>query len=118
MTGEYVVVNLDRDVVVASRITVAGTSALRKQGLLGVKQLDSGSGIWIAPCEAVHTIGMKIPIDVVFLDRAMRVKKIIPALKPFRIALSFSAYSVLELEAGAIARSNTSVHDHLRFTPL
>ena len=99
----------------ATDVIIAGTSASRKQGLLGIEHFASGSGLWIAPCEAVHTFGMKVPIDVIFLDRGFRVTKVIAALKPFRISVSLSAYSVLELEAGAIARSRTKVNDHLRF---
>ncbi len=115
MGSEYTVSNIERDVLVAGAVTIAGTSASRKQGLLGIEHIAPGGGLWIAPCEAVHTIGMKLPIDVIFLDRRFRVTKLISALKPFRISVSLSAYSVLELEAGAIARSRTKVNDHLRF---
>lgn len=118
MSGEYAVVNVDRNVTLACRISVAGTSALRKQGLLGLEKLGEGAGIWLAPCEAIHTFGMRIPIDVIFLDRELRVKKAVPGLPPRRIAVAFSAYSVLEIESGAIARSDTRVGDVLKFQPL
>lgn len=115
MSGLYSVMNVDRNVALGSRISFAGTSALRKQGLLGRDCLEEGAGIWIAPCEAVHTFGMKIPIDVIFLNRELRVKKAVPALKPGRVSVAFSAYSVLEMDCGAIARSNTKVGDLLKF---
>jgi uncharacterized membrane protein (UPF0127 family) len=118
MRGFYAVYNLDRQLAVANHIAVAGTSALRKQGLLGMQRLQSGAGLWIAPCEAIHTFGMKISLDVIFLDRDLRVKKLVNDLRPRRLAVSFSAYSVLEIEAGAIARSGTRVGDRLRFSPL
>ncbi len=118
MAGQYAVLNLDRERTLAGKISVAGTSALRRQGLLGVDKLTEGGGIWIAPCEAVHTFGMQVPIDVIFLDRELRVKKLVPALRPKRLSVSLSAYSVLELEAGAIERSDTRLGDRLRFTPL
>lgn len=118
MPGEYEVVNVDRGLLLAGHISVAGTSALRKQGLLGVDCLKSGSGLWIAPCEAVHTFGMRMAIDVIFLDRGLRVKKLAPYLPPRRLAIAFSAYSVLEVEAGSIQRTNTCIGDLLRFSPL
>lgn len=39
-------------------------------------RLEEGSGIWIAPCEAIHTLGMKTPIDAIFIDHQLRVKKL------------------------------------------
>ena len=48
---------------------IADTSAKRRTGLLKHKSLEPGDGLWIAPCEGVHTFGMKFPIDVVFLSR-------------------------------------------------
>jgi uncharacterized membrane protein (UPF0127 family) len=118
MSGPYAVLNVDRDHWLGQRVSVAGTSAQRKQGLLGIDRIDRGAGIWIAPCEAIHTFGMKIAIDVIFLDRELRVKKLVPALKPWRLSVSLRAYSVLELEAGAINRTGTCLGDRLRFSRL
>ena len=111
---EYEVVNLDRGSSIATRIRVAGTSSARRSGLLGVETLR-GSGLWIAPCEAIHTFGMRIPIDAIFLDGAHRVTKVRPDLKPRRISVSLSASSVLEVEAGTVSRSATQIGDHLVF---
>lgn len=117
MAEVYSVFNEDRRHLLAGRISVAGTSGARKRGLLAVDALDSQGGLWIAPCEAVHTFGMKMPIDVIFLDRQLRVTRLVPHLSPWRVAVSLRAHSVLELQAGAIARAHTRLGDHLRFTP-
>ncbi|MGA8026813.1 MAG: DUF192 domain-containing protein [Bryobacteraceae bacterium] len=114
-TGDYIVQNLDRGSVIANQVRIAGSSSARRRGLLGVEGLEKGSGIWIAPCEAIHTFGMKMPIDVVFLDREYRVNKLRPRLRPSRISVCLSACSVLELEAGAISRSTTRLGDRLAF---
>ena len=114
-TNQYSVFNIDRAVNLADSVSVAGSSPLRKRGLLGVDTLQAGAGLWIAPCEAVHTFGMRMPIDVVFLDRAFRVRKLVSGLRPWRIAFALKACSVLELEAGAISRTETSIGDRLRF---
>jgi uncharacterized protein len=111
----YRVFNLNGGIEVAGRVTVAGTSASRKKGLLGVNGLPGGAGLWIAPCEAIHTFGMKMPIDVIFLDRALRVCKLASSVRPWRVSICLKAHSVLELEAGAIARSNTHIGNRLRF---
>jgi len=72
----------------------------RLRGLLGRKQLNEEQGLWISPCPSVHTIGMRYPIDVVFLDRRGEVKKISHNLKPMKFSSCVGAYSVLELTEG------------------
>ena len=113
---EYTVLNQDRGSTVAKRVCVAGTSRARRQGLLNISQLDIEAGLWIAPCEAVHTFGMRMPLDVLFLDRELRVRKIRCGVKPRRIAVCLRADSVLELAAGAVSRSATSLGDRLKFS--
>lgn len=102
----------------AGRVLVAGTSAERRKGLLGVERIDEGSGLWIAPCEAVHTFGMGMPIDVVFLDRKFKVKKVRKAMMPGRVAICLTGSSVLELAAGAVECSDTGVGDYFSIEPI
>jgi uncharacterized protein len=59
--------------VIGTRIAVADTGLARLIGLLGRKKLEQGSGLWIQPSSGVHTFGMRFPIDVVALDRKLRV---------------------------------------------
>jgi len=72
----------------------------RMRGLLGRRQLDDDQGLWISPCPSVHTIGMRYPIDVVFLDRQGIVKKIKHHLKPMKFSSCIDAFAVLELSEG------------------
>ncbi len=113
----YMVFNKSRSRNLAARVSVAGTSRTRRQGLLGKERIEPGTGLWIAPCEAVHTFGMKTAIDIVFLDRNYRVRKLVRDLKPCRIALCLKAVSVLELGSGNIEQSETCVGDHIQFQP-
>lgn len=112
---EYVVVNIDRRSTVAQRVCVAGSSSARRKGLLGIACLADGAGLWIAPCEAIHTFGMKMPIDAIFLDRHLQIRKLQRQLQPKRISVCLSAASVLEVEAGTAVRTGTAVGDRLRF---
>lgn len=107
--------NLTRGTMLADRAKAAVTSRERRTGLLRRESLTEGEGLWIAPCEAIHTFGMKFPIDVVFLDRARRVVKIREAVPAWRIAVCLRAHSVLELPAGTVRRSGTAVGDKLAF---
>lgn len=105
--------NKSRDILLAERAITAGTSQERRTGLLRHDSLEKGEGLWIAPCEAVHTIGMKFPIDVLFLDRKRKVLKIREDMKRWRMAACFRAHSVLELPAGIAKATGTSVGDQL-----
>ena len=112
---EYLVTNLDRGVVIATRVRIAGTSSERRKGLLNFEELPPGFGLWIAPCEAIHTFGMKIALDALFLDGRFRVRKTVKNLIPRRFSVCISAASVLEVEKGAIALSGTEPGDRLEF---
>ena len=109
----YHVVNTTKATPLGSRIRVAGTSRERREGLLGLNSLDDGGGLWINPCEAIHTFGMRMAIDVMFLDKHLRVRKQKRAIPARRIAVCLSANSVLELPAGTIERSRTEIGDVL-----
>lgn len=112
---EYRVTNVGRGVLIASRVRIAGKSADRRKGLLGLTSMPDGFGLWIAPCEAIHTFGMKMPIDALFLDARFRVRKAVKILAPRRLSLCVSAASVLEVEAGAIGLTGTEAGDILQF---
>lgn len=109
--------NTTKGTWLAFQAEVASTSSERRRGLLGREQLLPGEGLWIVPCEAIHTFGMKFPIDAVFLARDRRVVKIYRALAPWRVAFSLVSHSVLELPAGTIEASHTEPGDQLEFLP-
>jgi hypothetical protein len=86
--------------------------------LLGREGLDEGEGLWIVPCEAVHTFRMRFALDLVFVDRKLRVKKVKSNVLPGRVAACLSAHSVIELAAGTILRTQTQAGDRLAVTPV
>jgi uncharacterized membrane protein (UPF0127 family) len=99
----------------AEAAEVADTPATRRTGLLKHSRLDPGQGLWIVPCEAVHSFGMKFAIDVVYLDRKKKVRKTRPRMVPRRISGCLLAHSVLELPVGVIEASGTQAGDQLSF---
>ena len=94
---------------------IANTSELRRRGLLKHDSLKEGDGLWIAPCEAVHSFGMKFAIDVLYLDKKKKILKIRSNMVKSRISVCLSAFSVLELPAGMAAKTGTQVGDELEF---
>ena len=111
---QFSVRNLTRHTFLGGSIDLANTSAARRTGLLKRKGLDEGEGLWIAPCEAIHTFFMKFAIDVIYLDREQRVRKAVKNLVPWRISACLVAHSVLELAPGTIERTGTQRGDQLQ----
>jgi uncharacterized membrane protein (UPF0127 family) len=105
--------NQSRDTMLADCAHIADTSKSRKTGLLKHDRLERGEGLWITPCEGVHTMGMKFPIDVLFLDKKRRVLKIRAAMPRWRLAACLWAHSVLELPSGTAAETKTAAGDQL-----
>lgn len=107
--------NLTKGNVVASRLVVASTMKTRRRGLLGRHTFHPDEGILLTPCRSIHTFAMKFAIDVVFLDKQMRVVDVRRNVKPGRpMLLNRKAYSTLELPAGIAAARNIEVGDVLR----
>lgn len=111
------VVNPARCTELASRVEVADTGAARSKGLLGRRGLGKGEGLWIVPCESVHTFGMKFSIDLIYLDRDYRIRKIRKSVAPWRISACLTAHSVLELAAGAIGDNDALPGDIVTILP-
>ena len=104
--------NTTRDSLIGDRVTVADTSLTRMFGLLGKRGLDAGEGLWIKPSSGVHTVFMRFTIDVIGLDKEMKVVKLWPDLVPYRLtSVSTKIRSVIELPAGHIASSGVQLGD-------
>ncbi|MFT4774343.1 MAG: uncharacterized membrane protein (UPF0127 family), partial [Ilumatobacter sp.] len=97
------------DARVLASAELAETRAARRKGLLGRSSLDGA--LVIRPCRGVHTIGMKFPIDVAFIDEDGVVVKMLQMAR-HRVGIPvFSACTVIEANAGAFARWGVSVGD-------
>lgn len=117
MDTYYQLLNRTRGSVLASRLEVADNGRKRNKGLLGRDGLGPGEGLWIVPCESVHTFFMQFDIDLVYLDRNNKVRKVRSAVPPWRLSACLSAHSVVELPAGTIMQTETQRGDLLEFGP-
>jgi uncharacterized membrane protein (UPF0127 family) len=114
VSGEHVAVwNGTR--MLCNRARIATTPAERRSGLLGCMSLDRGEGLLLTECSAIHTVGMRIIIDVVFVDAEGVVQCAEPNIMSNRQVFCLTACSALELPAGTIVSTETSVGDVLRF---
>ena len=108
--------NQTRQLHLATSLAVAQTHWSRFRGLLGASQDDfrNGCGLWIRPCRGVHTLAMRFPIDVVYLDPAGTVVHLESGLRPWRFApVRLRAASVLELPQNTITSTGTALGDRI-----
>ena len=110
-------INARTDQPVASLVEMAETRATRRKGLLGRDGLPEGAALILRPCNAIHTVGMRFPIDVVFVDSHGVVRKIVHNMPPWRMAVSPLSRTTIELAAGQLNGDVLRVGDHVRLLP-
>jgi uncharacterized membrane protein (UPF0127 family) len=112
---KYRLRNLTRGTILGDAIDLADTSAKRTTGLLKHAGLRPGEGLWILPCEGVHTFFMKFALDLVYIDKKSVVRKAVSNVPPWRLSMCLPAHSIIELPAGTIEPSATRKGDQLEF---
>lgn len=115
--GAPMIINARSGQSIASSVEVATTRRARRRGLLGRDGLAAGCAFVLAPCWAVHTIGMRFPIDVVFVDDDGLVLKIVERMSGWRMAAASGAAITIELWAGAVQAVDVHVGDRLCLAP-
>lgn len=105
--------NASKQTVVVEKLELAESFIRRAVGLLGRKNLQSNSGLWIRPCSDIHTWFMQFNFDAVFVDEQLVVKSIHPNLKPWKFIWERSAKSVFELPEGKVTQARIEVGDQL-----
>ena len=99
--------------VVASSVDMALTRSDRRRGLLGRESIAPDHAMFIAPCIAIHTVGMGFPIDVAFVDARGTVVRLVHSMAPWRLAASIGGCAVIELAAGRLAEYGVKIGDRL-----
>ena len=114
---EMPVTNLTKKTWLATKVRKADSFLTRLVGLLKRTNLGPEEALWLAPSKGIHTIGMKFPIDVAFLDKDNVVLGIISGLVPYRVTgVRLKGHSVLELPKGTLKKSRTEVGDQLEIS--
>ncbi|MCG3208744.1 MAG: hypothetical protein FOGNACKC_02356 [Anaerolineae bacterium] len=110
------VLNQTRHIALISRGRLANTFWTRLRGLLGTDALQHGEGLILAGEKSIHTLFMRFPIDVVYVDKDYSVIRTTPNMVPYRLGpfVARSAY-VLEMPVGVITQTSTQVGDQLKF---
>lgn len=110
--------NQTRGTTVVERCKVAEGIAQRILGLHLLPRLEAGQGLLLPGATTIDTTFMGYPIDLVFLDRSLRVTRVVADMRPWRMVLrAYGGRDCLELPAGAAAASQTQAGDQLELIP-
>ncbi|RLA63237.1 MAG: DUF192 domain-containing protein [Epsilonproteobacteria bacterium] len=97
---EFVVKN--KNLNLGKDIKLADSTFSRVKGLMFDEKIE-GDGLLIRPCNSIHTFFMKFNIDVLFLNKSLKVVKIIRNMPPWRMSkIYWSAWQVLEFSGGSL----------------
>lgn len=108
------IVNISRNVVLASKLRIANDFWARTKGLIGEKKLESSSALLIPDCSSIHTFFMSVSIDVLFFNSANKIVRAVPKLAPYRFSFGpRETQGVIELPTGTLADTKTEVGDIL-----
>jgi len=111
---EWQIVNERSGAVIATHVTVAVGRLARSLGLLALPRLRAGEALWLAPCNGVHTVGMRYAIGVLALDAGGRVIAIRERVMPLRIvAPVHSGHTTVEMLPETVAASGVQIGDPL-----
>ncbi len=89
----------------------------RARGLLLRPPLAPGEGLLLQGCAAIHTLGMRYPLDIAFLDADLLVCHCVSGLPPLRLAACREARHTLELPPGGLVAGRIAPGMRLRLGP-
>ena len=113
----YVLKNKTQNTIVAAQTLIAKTYWQRFLGLMFRKSMETSEALVFYRAPSIHMFFMNFAIDVIFLDKNMRVVKIVSGLKPYRLANCFNSYCTIELADG-VAEKTVAINDEIElFSP-
>ncbi|MCF6298619.1 MAG: DUF192 domain-containing protein [Thiomicrorhabdus sp.] len=92
----------DKNTVLFKDVIIPASFLARARGLLWREELKGDEGMLFINCNSIHMLGMRIAIDVVFLNEYWEVVGCVSNLKPWRMAYNRKAKNVLEVRQGMV----------------
>jgi uncharacterized protein len=89
-------------VAMGVEVPVAERTLSRLLGLALLRRQRAGTGLLIPRCAAIHSFGMRFPLDVIFLDANGIAIRRVRCLAPCRFAGCRGAAAVLETPARSV----------------
>lgn len=105
--------------VLAWRVRRADKWLERALGFLPRAAIAPEEGLWFEGCRAVHTLGMRSALDVVFLDKEMRVVRVAEHVTPHKLYVAApNTHTIAEFGPGFAAANKLQPGDRLSLEPV
>jgi hypothetical protein len=96
--------------VIVARLTRLDGWWAKGVGVIGMRSLSSHEGVWLPGVSAVHTLFVRFPLDLLFLDDDLRTVGVMPNFPTWRpLAWRSGARHTLELGADSLVNSAIAV---------
>lgn len=96
--------NTTKNITLARHVEVAESFEARARGLLGRSTLPDQHCLWIHQCRSIHTFFMKFNIDVIFVDKNLKVTAVKKNLPKWCLSWGgFKAASCFEFKAFSVS---------------
>ena len=107
--------HLSKENIIAEKVEIADSFFARAMGLMWRNSMEEKSALWIKSGTHIHTMFMRFSIDLIFVDKNLKVKKVYTRAKPWRhfFTGTWSANSVFELPEGSLSQLNVNEGDQL-----
>ena len=110
----HCVYNQTRECFLSLNVSLANTIFSRLKGLIGRFKLKADEGLWMVPSHGIHTFGVFVSLDLIYLDENDRVIYLFEHFPKFSVSpFKTQSASVLQLPTHSIYSSQTQVGDQL-----
>ncbi len=110
--------NKTRGTMLAKHLLTLNTNTYSTLRSLNRAGIPKNCALWIAPCRAIYTVGLKNSVDIVFLNQRGRVVTMYRNFPPDCIAdSSRGAVSAVEFPSNALSESATDLGDTIELDP-
>lgn len=104
-------------IIITENCQVADSFFTRFKGLMFRRSIPEDYALHITPCNQVHMLNMRFPIDVIYLDASGRVVKIDENVQPGKICKTVkNAKSVIEVTSFYSSENNIRQGDIIEVT--
>lgn len=107
----YRIINRTKNIILAEEAKLADSFILRLIGLMFKRALNRKEALIFYAADSIHTFFMRFALDILFLDKGMKVKRIVRGLKPFRFVFCFGAFATIELSSANDNLKDTQEND-------
>ncbi|MCF7870476.1 MAG: DUF192 domain-containing protein [Candidatus Omnitrophica bacterium] len=114
---KFKIINETKQIDLVNSAQVASGFFLRLLGLMFKKKIGPEQALIFYRAPSIHTFFMRFPIDIIFLDQEMKVKRLIQGLKPWRFVVCRGAQITIELPPAKISQVKAQIGDKIEITP-